>query len=114
MATVVAVISFSVLHRRNSMKGFVKIAAFCIALLCAQSAFAFADCSSGACSAGAFSPVRSGARTVGRVGFQIVRRAGRIAIVPVRIVGRAAARRVEKRQNGELPRQRAARFVFGR
>ncbi len=96
------------------MKGFVKIAVFCLALLCAQSAFAFADCSSGSCSAGAFTPVRSGARVAGRAGFQIVKRGGRIALLPVRFVGRVAARRVEKRQNGELPRQRAARFVFGR
>lgn len=96
------------------MKGFVKIAVFCLTLLCAQSAFAFADCSSGACRAGTFTPVRTGSRVVGRVGFQIIKRGGRVALVPVRLVGRLAVRRAEKRRNGELPRQRAARFVFGR
>lgn len=96
------------------MKGLVKIAAFSFALFCAQSAFAYVDCGSGACSVGAFSPVRSGARAAGRVGFRVVKRAGGVALVPVRIAVRAAARRAEKRQNGELPRQRAARFVFGR
>jgi hypothetical protein len=96
------------------MKSFIKIAAFCFAVLLAQSAFAAVGCRDGSCSVGDFSPVRSAALGAGRAGFRIVRRGAKVVLLPVRLARKAVARRIERRQNGELPRQRVARFIFRR
>jgi hypothetical protein len=96
------------------MKSFIKIVAFCFALCLTQSAFAAIGCSDGSCNVGDFSPVRSAALGAGRAGFKIVKRGAKTVLAPVRLARKAAARRIEKRQNGELPRQRVARFIFRR
>lgn len=96
------------------MKSFIKITAFCFVLFLTQSAFAAVGCSNGACNVGDFSPVRSAALGAGRAGFRIVKRGAKAVLVPARLVRKAAERRIERRQNGELPRQKVARFILRR